>query len=427
MALNSYSGSFTITAGASSKAVTGLGFTPKLVIFWGGTSAAVTGSVASSMFYFGASTGNGNNHCNPIVRDQDNVGTSAASRTHSATHCIYKYNATGAVDYSATMTSFDADGFTIGIDDTPATDSVVCFLALGGTDITNVEVGTSTFDTTKTAGQTQDITLSGAFQPTSLIIATASSSSAAEGSSNDLYSTLGFTDGTSQFSATAWSGNGAAAATYRRVLSNTRIAFRENDASTAYAFNFNSFLSNGFRMGVEIQAPGAYKFMYIAIKGPRVFAGDFVANTTTADVTSESAACGFTPNTLFIMSATRTAYGSSADLSFAVGATTDTEANRAGANVMMGFAGSDTSDPTDSNTTTGLTICSAQIRTTGGTAGTNALKSFDTNGFTLYQGEASGSAIICPYLAFGSSGVGDVSENRAVGRGIMAGVGRGIM
>jgi hypothetical protein len=395
-----YSGSFNIPVSTGNLSITGLGFMPKVVLFFGGTNVAVTGSIGSATMFFGASTGSGNNHCAFSVRDEDNVGTSSSNRMYSTSHCILRLlAATGLVGYSATMVSMDADGFTINVDDASTANSVVGFLAL---DVENVEVGSYSMST-GIVGSTQDVTLAGAFQPDGLILASAATSGASEVSAADLYATLGFTDGTNQFVATCWSDDSQSAGTYKRSLANNAILFAENDSAVLHKFAFNSFLSDGFRLTVSSVASSAQKVMYIAIKGAEFFAGDFTANLTTADVTSESAACGFTPEALFIMSATRTAYGSSADLSFSVGATTGTEASRAGTNVMMGFAGEDARDPTDSNTTTNLTHCSGQIKTSGGTNGLNHLKSFDTNGFTLYQDQASADAIICPYLAIGEA------------------------
>jgi hypothetical protein len=84
----------------------------------------------------------------------------------------------------------------------------------------------------------------------------------------------------------------------------------------------------------------------------------------------------------------------------------------------MGFAGEDARDPTDSNTTTNLTHCSGQIKTSGGTNGLNHLKSFDTNGFTLYQDQASADAIICPYLAIVAA---DIAGGGLIGDGTLVG------
>lgn len=427
MGLNTYSGKFTIlTSDFGAKAITGLGFTPKLLVFFASRGTG-TGTTIHSKLFLGASTGPGNNYCGFSVKDQDNVSTTVAKRQYSTSHCIYVLATSGTgADYSALMQSFDADGFTIDVDDFPTADSDVCFLAIGGSDVQAVEVGGFNMST-GAVGTTQDVTMAGSFRPDGLILATASTSTTSETEVASLYATLGLTDGTNQFVSTCWSDDAQSDATYKRSLANDAILFSENDGAVINKFAFTSFLSTGFRLTVSSVATSAQKVMYIAIKGPKFFAGDFVAKTDTSDVTSESAACGFLPSALLIMSATRTSYGSSADLSMSIGATTGTEATRANTNVFAAMAGEDGVGTTDSNSTLNITHCAGQARTSGGTAGLNHLKSFDTNGFTLYQDEAGSSAIICPYLAIGASGVGETSENRAVGRGIMRGIGRGIM
>jgi hypothetical protein len=200
-----------------------------------------------------------------------------------------------------------------------------------------------------------------------------------------------------------------------------------NAGALTYKFGLNSFLSNGFRLDIDDAAAGAYTAVYIAIRGPQVYCGDYLSNITTADVTSESAACGFTPKGIFIASALIGSYTNANDLKFTLGATSGLEATRTNSNVATAIGRENGVGTTDSNLTVSAIRCGILGDLEGGTTGEEHLKSFDTNGFTLYQSEATLDDLLYTYLAWGDAAATASTDDgcRAVCRGVNRGSLRG--
>lgn len=159
MALLAQAGEFAIGTGAaaSTVAVTGVGFTPKVVLFfWNGTLGSDTVVTIVSR--------DGKNGCGNMVSLTDRggvtsqsdhgVGTSASDHQVFDDACIKLLDTTGAVDGAADFSSLDADGFTVVIDDAFSQSYRIAYLAIGGSDLTNV-VGQSV--TAQVGGGIHDI------------------------------------------------------------------------------------------------------------------------------------------------------------------------------------------------------------------------------------------------------------------------------
>jgi hypothetical protein len=157
-------GNFNIGTGAaaSTVAVTGVGFTPKVILlWWSGLTASSNGDRATHIRGFGVTCGPSDFRC-VGTRDWDARPSAESFRGHREDACIVEVG-TAAFDGWADLQSFNADGFTLEILDQFATDLYVTYLALGGSSITAAESGR--FTAAGTAPVNQTVNNVGNFQP----------------------------------------------------------------------------------------------------------------------------------------------------------------------------------------------------------------------------------------------------------------------
>lgn len=166
MALSTYAGSFQMTADSTADiAVTGVGFTPKLLIFWTGahqTDAPV--NVDGGQIGIGFSDGTNERAVGNTsgIGDIDGVTAAFVRRRMSANAVIMSLGG-GSVAFRLNVKSMDMDGFTMEFpadtpgqagDNEPENDDYIYFLALGGDDLAEWEIGS--FDSNAAAG-TQEV------------------------------------------------------------------------------------------------------------------------------------------------------------------------------------------------------------------------------------------------------------------------------
>ena len=139
MALSAKTGAFNIGLGAATTTVpvTGVGFTPKVVIFWwsGRTESVDTAGRATLVQGVGWAT-SATDSRSYATRSADAAAISATDSGHRADACVLEQG-DGAMVGWADLQSFDADGFTLEILDAFVTDLRVSYLAMGGADLTN--------------------------------------------------------------------------------------------------------------------------------------------------------------------------------------------------------------------------------------------------------------------------------------------------
>lgn len=138
-------GTFTTPVNPGTLAVTGVGFTPKAIIFklthYRTTDDTHVYGTTIGAIGWGYSGGASDNACSWGMQDDND-----ANSQRSSTYCLMgvrSYVASPSQDMRGKVTSFDSDGFTLDFDHGSGTgdDFRVDYLALGGTDIT----GASTF------------------------------------------------------------------------------------------------------------------------------------------------------------------------------------------------------------------------------------------------------------------------------------------
>jgi hypothetical protein len=161
-------------------AVTGVGFTPQLVMFLDITS---TGSNAMNMF--GAMDYNGNEFCVSHT-SRGGQANQDLKTLWSTTTCIANlrhWHSSQNTDYACSFVSMDTDGFTVNCSNAPQSSTTIAYLALAGFD--DVYVGTAT-----SGSGTQSFTGVG-FTPDAYMIGVAEAG-------DRLWASYGFSDGTNR-------------------------------------------------------------------------------------------------------------------------------------------------------------------------------------------------------------------------------------
>lgn len=126
-------------------AVTGLGFTPKAIRFyWVGIQSnsptALYSAAISERRGVGFASSATSRHCVGTF-SADNSGNADCGSIWSSTACVITVTGAGAVDGLLDISSIDADGFTLIVDDVAPANITVFWEAWGGPDISNVTIG----------------------------------------------------------------------------------------------------------------------------------------------------------------------------------------------------------------------------------------------------------------------------------------------
>lgn len=262
MGLSVKAGNFALATTTGNQAITGLGFQPKLVIFWA-FSVVLNGSTNELHMCHGAATGS-------LARFVTSRGFLGGASNFNdvqfrSDRCLYwNEPSTDTEQMSADFVSMDADGFTINVLNIES-GTTVNYLAIGGTDF-SAKVGT--FDMNATAGS-QAVTGVG-FQPKALMAVTGPYKTA------ETFSGLGCIATGYATSSTAvacmehnlYQDAGGASLAYTRLNSNRRFieTINQNGAYETRA-DLTSFDAGGFTLNVVLAPPAAARIGYIALGG----------------------------------------------------------------------------------------------------------------------------------------------------------------
>ena len=287
MALNTKVGSFSIlTSDSGNKGLTGVGFRPQAVILhWNGTGSATDATAAGDLRSgFGVFNAAGEQAAIAYPSlDAQTSGTTAARG--STTLLFLDIGATATQTGGASFTSMDSDGFTINVSDAPSADTVVMYIAIGGSDIGGVKVGTYTGNVT-----TGNKSVTGVgFQPDALLLFNGGGGIVIPGSSGTRGG-LAFGAATSSAQRiSSWATDEGSATidsgsyTYdgeMMALVGGEVDSIENRQSLV------SFDADGFTFNqLEADTPG---HIYLAIQGGRWTIGDLLTQTDTTTTVSES-------------------------------------------------------------------------------------------------------------------------------------------
>ena len=387
-------GSFNIdtSKGATeTQAITGVGFQPKIVLFWWGGSVANSDTVAGGTYNigFGAAISSSSRFCVMGI-SEDAQATSDAARSQNNTEAIRCYTDAATLDGIMDSSSMDADGFTLVVDNQFTQAYRISYLALGGTDLTNVYIGNA-----QTPVSTGEYSITGVgFQPDALITA-CSYFTGASAAGATLYTSFGMATGSS---------NQGVIYGYvqdNQATSNTAGYGYDGECLSGGTTYLNSFVSldaDGFTLN-NLQGTTVACFHYICLKGGQYSVGDLTTRTDGNDIAE---VIGFQPVAILFKSANRTL--STQDvrtdhLSMSIGAGTSTT-NRACA-AVWDEDGVTTTETAYANYDSAVY---AKIASDDTIDGLMDIKSIDADGFTCVMDDADPSACWATYLAIGAAG-----------------------
>lgn len=305
MAVSYKVGSFAKSTGGApaSQAVTGVGFEPKaLILFATGNTAEDTIRVHSEVM---CGFTDGTNEKSLATASEDNLGTSDAFRYANSDKTFTWINpTTGAILAECDLTSFDSDGFTLNWTTNDANAILIKYIAIGGTDITDVEVGSFFADTS--AG-VQNVSTGVANADFIMILNNALFSGAHEDTLfQDGYLGIGMaTSASNQGHTHITSDDNVGTSQTTRYQRTNSIASVVSSASGTVAFeaSFDGFTASGFDF--DITNPGSsYLHYYITIKGGQWEVGN---GTTATSQTTKSYTTTFEPKGLMLHSFNTTA------------------------------------------------------------------------------------------------------------------------
>jgi len=376
MALDVKVGQFTKNTSNGTQAITGVGFTPKIILFTI-TSRTVNDS-------YGGATANGGFGAGTTTSQVAVVGQFAAGSQLVTTSAA---KATVSTTETIVITSFDADGFTVTISNVLAAAVLINYIALGGSDLTNAAVLTASLPT---ATGNQTITGAG-FQPDSVIFL----GKMAPSSSNTVSSVaVGFIKSTTERVAAAVYGSAGTFGKYVNAAKSAVGLINTGSVVKYYEGDLVSYDSDGLTINwstVVGSQTGTYAV--ICLKGIQAKAGKITQPAATGN--QAITGVGFLPKAVIFAHS---------------GATTDNTVENYAA-LGIGFTDGTNNNAMMSGSDTGSSV----VISTGGcirrsygsttptvTANASA-SSLDSDGFTLNWTTTDATARIYNYFAFGSS------------------------
>jgi hypothetical protein len=294
-------------AAGTTYAETGLGFQPKVLIVWStpqsGTSTPTDNASTSQhlRWALGFATGTSNRACALAQTEEGSATTDSDSMVRTDCVCGQLSNA-GAISGRVDLQSFDADGFTLIVDQQHNASAGYYYIALGGSDLTDAACGTWT----EPGSTGVSAVVSGlSFQPTSAFLA-GGHATALDTRVDDFGWFLGALTATDQWVMAYGENHGLTDGDPWSYGRNGECAamFDPGAAINAGALNFravfNAFTSDGFSLNVTERAASRL-FIYLALRGPRVKVTSLTTRTDGNDIAITGAGVG-TPRGCFVAS-----------------------------------------------------------------------------------------------------------------------------
>lgn len=252
MTLFSFVGSLTVPASTGNQAITGVGFQPKVVIFWGNEQTA-NGSSLGAAQYVGVGI---SSTARVSGGGMSPNGGAQGARFHDNTHVFGYVNNVGATLRIADFVSMDSDGFTLNWNAANASAYRIHYVAIKGP---KFAVGATTQPTSN-----GNVSVTGlAFAPKAVMLVGNGGAASTTLDNADGNLSIGASDGTNQFA--IWTGNGAASCA--QVLDRTKaITFYTPNTPTKNAeASLSSLNSDGFTLNWTTTNATAREVLYLAI------------------------------------------------------------------------------------------------------------------------------------------------------------------
>lgn len=399
MTFFAYQGVMTAPAGTGNSATTAPGFAPKAVIFWT-DAATASGDAADLWGSFGFGDGTGAHSFCSFWAFTNNVSTTAFSRGDVSGSCVAVNNGAGTSLLRASLSAFSASGFTLNYSVNTVSGTIIHYLAIGGTDITNVLSGTF-LSPTATGNQA---TSTVGFQPDLLMFVTGAQApmiGVAMSSTDRFACSLSATSGATKSTAN----------TSSRIQDMTHcIASLQVGGGTSFAnvADLVSMDATGFTLNFTTVLASAQTTGYLAIKGGTYGAGSFTkgANTTDTTVTVDAGLTATPVAYLMIGAVSTTNTAQSTGARFTMGGTDGTRWDSATTENKNGVIPTQARRYSDAGAGANSVYRQRALPASTTTAGADevifAHSAFTATGFTLsYTTNATATAYVFPYVTFG--------------------------
>jgi hypothetical protein len=282
-------GTSTSPTTTGTRAVTGVGFQPKVVMPFG---VMVTGEGSGSSVVLGVGAGTSvSNRASVGVSSQNGATTTNTLRRHDNSKVFTTIGDSGGVLLDADLSSLNANGFTLNWSTVQATARILNHICLGGADL---EVSLTQHQMNGTnAAQSFAHGLSGS--PTGVMFFTVFSPTAPPATSTFLTPSIGLFAGANQFCATLHSSHGLTTTFTRRILTSTSVI---NDVTGAGVVARSMAVSSVDGTNVNCTYPvtsgtGQAYFWMLAIRGAKCQTGTFDCNGSLSPLTINTP--GITP------------------------------------------------------------------------------------------------------------------------------------
>lgn len=396
MAISSKAGSFTGSNATGNQAVTGVGFQPKFLVLM--TVSTADNAIANSgRLILGFASGSSDQQAFDI-RDEDAQGTTNTARSQQSGKILSIVNLSAdTVLVSASLVSFDSDGFTINWAN--ATAAVVHYFAIAGSDF-QAKVGS--FDMNGSTGN-QAVTGVG-FQPKAVMFF-GTIDNTTEGAQSQAKLSMGCATATNErWACSVYDQDslGATNSIAKEYITESKCIIRNDASSVTLAADLVSLDSDGFT--VNITTALACRMIYVAFGGSADYHAGTVTALTIAGNSAESG-IGQTPACLLFAGVGASALDTISNNCFPTFGVCDGALQEEVATMfVLNNAGISDSrrDQGSGSCIERLNLSSSLVDSTAG------VQSFDSDGFTLNWTNTDGTASIHGYLAIGTAPVAGV-------------------
>ncbi len=404
MAISTKTNQLTGPGSTGDSATTDPAFQPKALFIFNGLQTAAGGAV-DAQFNIGVASST-TTETSAGWNSDDGTASSDTARQFSTTELIHMQTAGSVTDnVNATLTSFDATGFTLNFGTLTTTSPKYNYLAIGGADITNVKSGSVAADTT-----TGSMAVTGlGFQPDVVFLFVTLQTAAGDSNNNSQYG-FGVMHSSGQWAMGGKAQNAQTTMNTSRMFYNNRCIALPATTTNAVFWDasYTSMDSDGFTINIDTTDGSALLIGYLAIKGGSWKVGTETQKTSTG--TKATTGIGFTPKGVIFGSTVDTQTAGTADhYRMMFGASTGA------ANNTALFAGdSDNTANAVASTIMSSSKCIVMATEAGASPTTQAeaaISSFASDSFTLDWTTADATARVFGYVAFGDTAVGGGSSS----------------
>lgn len=287
--------------------VTGVGFTPKLLIM-SATSHDVNIFDASGNMNFGFASSNDTSKQRALGMNTNDSESAGTVNHFWHPTCIWTEDFPGGIpgpNVVCELKSFDSDGFTLNyvLNFSSTANTKIGYLALGGDDMSSTNVGHFT-----APSSTGDFSVNGVgFLPDFVLLATSNSTQDATNTAGDGSFSLGAFNGVGEQFTTAFISENNAdptdTARYQRTDKCLAIFNVSNAAALTHEATFVGMDADGFTINFSTASTANKRVAYAAFKGPATKIGSFTSPTAgTLPVSQSVTGAGLDPKSLILLS-----------------------------------------------------------------------------------------------------------------------------